>query len=85
MGADMSVGENELRTSRSQRQASAAAAQNATSRCRLQAVLDGLIGRETFTAPCRRSLPRRSCCPRRCTARLVDRDRLAVSCLRGCR
>ena len=32
-------------SARRQRQASAAAAQTATSRCRLQAVLDGLMGR----------------------------------------
>ena len=73
-----------LDKSKSYQFVSAASAQTATSRCRLQPVLDGFMEGDV-TALCRRSLPRRSCCPRRCTARLVDRDRLAVSCLRGCR
>ena len=35
-------------------------------------------------APCRRNLPRRSCCRRPCTAPPADRGRAAVSCPRGC-
>jgi hypothetical protein len=47
--------------------------------------VDGTRGMAPFIALCRRSLPRRSCCRRRCTARFVDSDRLAVSCSHGCR